>query len=241
MIHIAHLYYNLLNLYGESGNVKALKQELENQGLKVCVHFLTISDKLDLEKYDFVYIGAGTEHNQQLVIPHLNKYKDTIKKEIEKGKFYFITGNAINLFGKYILNQDGTKTKTLGVFDFDSKEESFRMIDESIVKCKFINKPIIGFQNQSTVIKENPYPMFEVIKGIGSYPNSKTEGISYNNFYGTYLIGPVLVRNPELLKYIVKKLIQSKHKNFKFKKFDLEQNKKAYNAFVKNYYSDIIS
>ena len=78
-IHIAHLYYDLLNLYGENGNIKALKKELENQGLNVYIHFLTIDDELDLEKYDFVYIGAGTENNQKIVLPHLMKYKNIIK------------------------------------------------------------------------------------------------------------------------------------------------------------------
>jgi hypothetical protein len=238
-IHIAHLYYDLLNLYGESGNIKALKKELENQGLKVYIHFLTIGDDFNLEKYDFVYIGAGTEENQKIVIPHLMKYKEIIKQEIENGKFYFITGNAINLFGKYIL-KDNKKIKTLNIFDFYSKEESFRMIDESIMKCDFIDKPIIGFQNQSTIIKNNKYSMFQVIKGIGSFPNSKTEGIKYKNFYGTYLIGPILVRNPELLKYIIKELIISKNTNFKFKKFDLKQNIDAYNKFISNYYQTII-
>lgn len=240
MIHIAHLYYNLLNLYGESGNVKALKKELENQGLKVSVHFLTIDDELDLEKYDFVYIGAGTEANQKLIIPHLNKYKDIIKKEIEQGKFYFITGNAINLFGKYILDENENKIETLGIFDFYSKQESFRMVDESVMKCNFLSKPVIGFQNQSTVIKDNKYPMFEVIKGIGSYPKSINEGIKYKNFYGTYLIGPVLVRNPELLKYIIKQLVKSINPKFSFKKFDLHENEEAYNNFVSEFYQNII-
>lgn len=238
-IHIAHLYYDLLNLYGENGNIKALKKELENQGLKVYIHFLTIDDELELDKYDFVYIGAGTEDNQKIVIPHLLKYKDEIKNEIENGKFYFITGNAINLFGKYILSNN-KKIKTLGIFDFYSKEEDFRMIDESIMKCEFIDKPIIGFQNQSTVIKENNYPMFKVIKGIGSYPNSKDEGIKYKNFYGTYLIGPILVRNPELLKYVIKELITNNDINFKFKKFDLKQNINAYNEFINNYYKSLV-
>lgn len=240
MITIAHLYYDLLNLYGENGNIKALKKELENQGLKVNIKFLTIDDELDFSKYDLVYIGAGTENNQKIVIPHLLKYKKQIKDCIENNKFFFITGNSIELFGKYILNSQNKKIKTLNIFDYYTKEESFRMIDECIMKCDFINKPIIGFQNQGTVIKDNNNPMFEVIKGIGSCPNALVEGIKYNNFYGTYVIGPILIRNPELLKYIVKEIILQRNKDFKFKRFDLKQNIKAYNEFINNYYQDII-
>lgn len=240
-INIAHLYYDLLNLYGENGNIKALKKELENQGFKVNIHFLTLNDKLEFEKYDLVYIGAGTEENQKLIIPHLLKYKEEIKENIENNKFFFITGNSIELFGKHILTFKHKKIKTLDIFNYYAKEENFRIIDETIVKSEFIKKPIIGFQNQSSIIKENEYNMFKVIKGIGSYPNSKTEGIHYKNFYGTYLIGPVLIRNPELLKYLIKEIIEQKKTNFNFKKFDLNLNNKAYQNFVSTYYDKIIS
>ena len=79
-ITIAHLYYDLLNLYGESGNVKALEYQLEGQGITVKIKFLTIGDTLDFSKYDFVYMGAGTEENQKLALKHLIKYKDKVKE-----------------------------------------------------------------------------------------------------------------------------------------------------------------
>ena len=74
-ITIAHLYYDLLNLYGENGNVKIIKQQLEDQGIKVTVKFLTIDDELKFNDYDIVYIGMGTEENQLTCLKHLRKYK----------------------------------------------------------------------------------------------------------------------------------------------------------------------
>ena len=219
-ITIAHLYYDLLNLYGESGNVKALEYQL---------------------KYDFVYMGAGTEENQKLALKHLIKYKDKVKEAMENGTFFLITGNSLELFGKCIIDRNEKRTKTLNVFDFYTKQENFRMVDEALVKSKFIKPYILGFQNQGSVIKSNDqFILFDVVKGIGSFPNSKIEGVHKNNFYGTYLIGPILVRNPELLKYMVKELITSKKKDFKFKRFNLTLENKAYNEFMKNYYSEYI-
>lgn len=237
-IHVAHLYYDLLNLYGESGNIKALKKELENQGFTVAIHFLTIGDELDFDQYDLIYMGASTENNQKMIIPHLMEYKDAIKKAIDNNKFFFITGNAIEVFGEYILADDN-KHETLNIFSYHTKYENKRLIDESIMKCDFINVPIIGFQNQSTTIVNNEYPMFEVIRGIGSSSNSTTEGIKYNNFYGTYLLGPILVRNPELLKHITKELILSKNNKFEFKEFNLKLNEEAYSCFINNFYQNI--
>lgn len=237
MINIGYLYYDLLNLYGENGNIKALKTNLEKQDIKVNIHFITIDDKPDFTKYDLIYIGSGTENNLKMVVPHIMKYQKQIKEEIKKGKFYLITGNAINLFGKYIIDENHEKIETLNAFNFYSKIEPFRMIDDGIMKCSFLKNPVIGFQNQSTIIKDNKHPMFKVIKGIGSYPKSSDEGILYKNFYGTYLIGPLLIRNPEFLDYFIKKLLKSK--NIKYKKLDLKLENIAYNDFINKHYQDV--
>ena len=230
-INILHLYYDLLNLYGENGNIKALKKHLEEQGVMVNVEFLTINDSIDFKKYDFVYIGTGTEKNQKLVLKDLLKYKKDIKNYIESNKFFLATGNSIELFGKFIKTKDSTY-KALNIFNYESYEEDFRMVDQTIFNMPLINDKIIGFQNQSCTSKNIHDPLFEVIRGIGSYPNSDTEGIHYKNFFGTYLIGPLLVRNPNLLSYMVKELIKSKDANFKFNKMNLYFETKAYNTFL---------
>lgn len=239
IITIGYLYYDLLNLYGENGNIKALKKQLEDQGINVTIKFLTIDDDLDFNKYDFVYIGAGTENNQKIALKHLIKYKNDIKKYIEDNKFFLSTGNSIELFGKHILDNNKTKIKTLGTFKYQTIIEDFRMIDEAVFKASLFDEPFIGFQNQYGVIKDIQEPFFKVIKGVGSYPNSTTEGINYKNFYGTYLIGPILIRNPHFLKHLVKEVILSKDKKFKFKKFNLSFETTAHSNFLERHYSEI--
>lgn len=234
-LHIAYLYYDLLNLYGEKGNIKILKKQLEEQGILVYVHFLTLEDEFHFEEYDFVYIGAGTEDNQKIVLPHLLKYKDEIKEYIEKGKFVLATGNSLELFGKQIEVKEEIY-ETLDIFDYYTKQEEFRMIDECIFTCSFLEKPLIGFQNQYTVTKNISSYLFDVKKGIGSYPNAKKEGIKYKNFYGTYLIGPILIRNPHFLEYLIKELILSKYPDFELKKCDLEIEYRAYYDY-NNYFN----
>ena len=143
-INILHLYYDLLNLYGENGNIKALKKHLEEQGVMVNVEFLTINDSIDFKKYDFVYIGTGTEKNQKLVLKDLLKYKKDIKNYIESNKFFLATGNSIELFGKFIKTKDSTY-KALNIFNYESYEEDFRMVDQAIFNIPLINDKIIGF------------------------------------------------------------------------------------------------
>lgn len=235
---LAYLYYDLLNLYGENGNIKILKSQLENQGIKLTIKFLSIDDDLNFNEYDFVYIGAGIETNQFIVLKHLIKYKNEISESIENGKIFLATGNSIELFGKHILHNN-KKVKCLNIFSYETKHEIFKMTDESYFNTPEFKLPFIGFQNQVGAMKNIDYPWFEVMRGVGSHPNSKREGIHYKNFYGTYMIGPLLVRNPHFLKYIIKLIIQSKNPNFKLKKIDLAFENKAYNNFIDCFYKKV--
>lgn len=221
-MNIAYLYHDLLNLYGDSGNVLALKKNLEDQKIKVNISYLSINDKLDFSKYDITYIGSGTENNLKIAFEHLKKYKKDIKNNIENNKFFFITGNSIELFGKEYLN----------IFNYNIVKPGNRLKGETIVKSDFIKQNIIGFQNQENYINNIEYPLFKEIKKIDNYPIDY-EGIHYKNFYGTYIIGPILIRNPELLKYIIKTL-----SNKKLKGLNLTLDKKAYEMYNENKYAN---
>ena len=226
-IYIGHLYYDLMNLYGEIGNIKALKYSLENAGVKVVIDKLSINDNIDFSKYDILYIGSGTENNERVVLNDIKKYKNELKKYIEDNKFVIATGNSIELFGKTIFNKK--EYKALNIFDYSSKLIDKRIVGDIIIPMKNVNKDIIGFQNRGSIIENNNYPLFD---------NDYTLGINYKNFYGTYILGPILIRNPELNKYLINKLLKSKNKKFKPKNIDLNLDKKAYTSYLKTYHEE---
>lgn len=220
-IKIAHLYYDLMNYYGEQGNVLALKTAIEYAGFKVNVKTLSVDDEIDFEKYDIFYMGMGTKRNQEIVRKDILKYKDKIGNVIDK-KMFIMTGNSYELFGKKIDDK-----KCLGVFNFESKTTD-RIVGEQVFKSDIIKETIIGFQNRfsSNNIKDDY--LFEVIKGTGNDSESKVEGIHKNNFFGTYLLGPILIRNPyfkdALLKYIGIDKVNTKLVDYK-----------AYHEYLKNF------
>ena len=220
-IKIAHLYYDLMNYYGEQGNVLALKTAIEYAGFKVNVNTLSVDDEIDFEKYDIFYMGMGTKRNQEIVRKDILKYKDKIENVIDK-KMFIMTGNSYELFGKKIDDK-----KCLGVFNFESKTTD-RIVGEQVFKSDIIKETIIGFQNRfsSNNIKDDY--LFEVIKGTGNDSESKVEGIHKNNFFGTYLLGPILIRNPyfkdALLKYIGIDKVNTKLVDYK-----------AYHEYLKNF------
>lgn len=213
-INILCLYYDLMNLYGDTGNIKVLKYHLEELGIKCEIDYKSIDDKLDFSKYDLTLIGAGTEENRFICLKHLLKYKKDITSSIENNKFFLITGNAISMFGKTLYNE-----KALNIFDF-VVEESKERISQEVILENDICAPIYGFFNHQDILKNTKNNLF------------KDEGIHYKNFYATFTLGPILSRNPEFLEYFLKELIKSKDKNFKIKKINTTLNKKAYNEFI---------
>jgi len=234
VIYIAHLYYDLMNLYGEIGNIKVLVDTIEKQGIKVVLDRLSIDDKIDFNKYDFIYIGSGTEENQLIVLKDIIRYKNKIKDYIESNKFILSTGNSYELFGKSIY--DGKNKHTaLGIFDYNSKKISNRIVGDIIVNFNLINKKIIGFQNQGSNILDNNNTMFNIVLGN----ENKNEGINYKNFYGTYILGPILVRNPKFNEYLVNNLITSKYSDFKPKKINNKLDEEAYELYIFNHYNKL--
>lgn len=223
-LYIAYIYSDLMNLYGENGNIKALKYAFNSQGVNVIIDNLSIGSNFNLHKYDVIYIGMGTENNQRFVLKDILKHKKEIKEYIESGKTFIATGNSIELFGKSINDE-----KALNIFKYTSKNIDKRLVGDVFVSESDISDKIIGFQNRGSMIENNEYPL---------YNEEENLGVKYKNFYGTYLLGPILARNPELLKYIVSNVIKMKDENFKFKSFDLKLNKQAYKTYLKNYYGE---
>ena len=215
-IRVAHLYYDLMNLYGEIGNLKVIEYQLKKQKINVIIDKLSLNDKIEFEKYDLIYIGSGTKKSTLLVLEDLKKYKQQVKEYIENNKFMIVTGNSINVFSKKIGD-----TEALNIFDFNISYSNARLVGDVILDN------IIGFQNRDTLIENNNNPIF----------NNSEIGIHYKNFYGTYIIGPLLIRNPNFSQKFIKNLIISKKNDFKFRKFDFEIDKKASKSYVEIYYN----
>lgn len=232
---IGHLFYDLLNLYGENGNVLALENALISQGINVEIKNLSIDNQpWNLDELDVVYIGAGTEQNQLLALDILMKYKEDINQMILNNKLFICTGNSIELFGKQI-NKDDDIVQTLNLFDYTTKRTAKRIVSECVFNYNELQDKILGFENHQGEITDITNPLFTVIIGYGSEVGKKSEGFRKNNFYGTYLIGPLLVRNPKFLEKICKELILSKDTEFKFKDFNLTFEQTAHDKFLSKY------
>ena len=231
---IVHLFYDLLNLYGESGNVLSLKNCLEKQGIDVEIKNISLNDTFDLSNADIIYLGSGTESNKLIALNYLMQYKEEIHQAYKCNKFFLSTGNSIELFGKTLLYNNET-IDCINLFDFKTTKSSSRIVSECVFNYENTYEKVLGFENHENEMSNTSNPLFTVEQAFGYNRLSKVEGIHENNFYGTYLIGPLLSRNPVFLEYFVRQLVLNKDKNFEFKSFDLEIEKKAHDNYIKKY------
>lgn len=220
MVKILHLFPKLMNLYGDYANVTVLKRHLEDQGQKVIVDKKDIGDLINFDEYDFIYMGSGTESNQIIALNELKKYVDSLEYCIVNNKVFLFTGNAMELFGKSIDEHEG-----LDLFDFIVKHTDKRHSGDVIVNNNEIGD-VVGFINRSSqLFSSEDNTLFNYVFKDSNIIDGTTEGYRFNNLFCTHIIGPVLVKNPNFMKYIVKLLLP---KDCKYKDIDYPFEKESY-------------
>lgn len=200
---ILHLYHDIMNLYGEYANVLAMQRILSNSGFECTIDRLSIGDNADLSAYDFIYVGSGTERNQRVVLKDIKKYADDLKKLIDGGRVILMTGNSFEMLGKTVTDAEQNSFNGLEIFEFTTTEQNkSRVTADAVFSADFLDKPLVGFVNKCSEISNVENPLFEVKMGLGNKSGDKHEGVRKNNFFGTHLTGPVLIKNPYFLEYM---------------------------------------
>ena len=199
------LFPEVCNLYGDLANIRYLKKSFKD--LEIIETKLTDEPYFLKHKPNLIYMGTMTEHNQELVIEKLSKYKKRIKELIDQNVYFLITGNALEIFGKEIICEDKRVIKCLDIYDTTAKRDMMHRFN-SLYVGKFEDINIVGFKSQFThsYAKKKLNPLFETVRSCGLNPDTMDEGIRINNFMATYVIGPLLILNPLFTKWLAKEL-----------------------------------
>lgn len=198
------LYPEFANLNADMGNIKYLKEclpeaELIETAIEEKPRFISQDD------INLVYMGNMSERAQEIIISKLKPYADEIKQKIEQGQLFLFTGNSVEVFINYIENEDGTKIDCLKIFDFYAKRDMYHR-HNSYFLGTYEDTEIVGFRGQFTMLYgDNTNNYFSKANlGIGINKETNLEGIHENNFFASYLMGPILILNP----YFTLKLIK---------------------------------
>ncbi len=233
---IAWLYYDLLELYGDRGNIKVLEQVLKENNINVEIDKITLNDERDLSNHDIIFLGGGSDSAQRLLYEDLIKRKEQIQKAMENNAFILTICGGYQMFGKYYRDASGEKIKGLEIFDYYTEGGKDRCIGNVIAKTTIDNEEItlVGFENHGGQTKDVKHPFATIVSGNGNEFESKYEGFMHENFIGTYLHGPLLPKNPEIAKYIIEYVLKNKYQNEqKIEITDLRFYKEAKDIVIK--------
>lgn len=233
---IAHLYPELLNLYGDGGNLIAMKNRLNWRNIECEIIKIPLGQPFISNKYDIVFIGGGQDFEQEVILRDLKGDKtsniiDAINNDVT---FLGICG-GYQLLGNYYKTKDGQIYDFIGALDLHTIGQSKRMIGDFMYSCPEINNQlVVGFENHSgkTYLGESVKPLGYIKKGYGNNGEDKTEGARYKNVFCTYSHGSLLPKNPKLCDYILQTALKKKY-NITLEELDDSLENKAHN-FIEN-------
>ena len=223
------LYPEFCNLFGDMGNMKYLKQCIPDaEFTETAYHDTPLFVKGEA---DMIYMGPCTESAQIKIIDKLKNYKEDLVREIENDKIFLFTGNAMETLFEYIETDEKEKISGLGIFKMYAVQRLMQRIN-TLMLCKFQDIDIVSYKTQFTqTYGDNSGCFFaNVERGFGINRESQLEGIHVHNFFGTNMIGPILVTNPYFTEYIMQ-LLGIKNPQAAFR----EDAINAYKARLKEY------
>ena len=237
---IGYLYGDLMNIYGDTGNIIALKKRAEWRGIEVKVINISVGNRIPTRQVgtqiDLYFFGGGQDQAQQIVSEDLIKSGKgkIIKQEGERGVPLLSICGGYQLLGEYYKTHKGAKLPGIGLFPAYTLASHDRMIGNIIIESMF--GQLVGFENHSgkTYLKKGAIPLGMVIKGFGNNGKDQTEGCIHKNAIGCYMHGSLLPKNPKLADWFLKKSLEVKYgKTFELEPLDDTLELQAHHQVIK--------
>lgn len=237
-IKVAHLYPDLMNIYGDRGNLISLTKRCQWRNIAIDVVGLGIGDEVQEGAYDLFFMGGGQDREQYLVCDDLQKIKgDRIRYEIENGAAALTICGGYQLFGRFYRPFDADELPGIGVFDAYTIAGDTRYIGNVIIESNLDGRTrsIVGFENHSgkTYLEGNTQSLGKVIAGKGNNGEDGFEGAVSGGAIGTYLHGSILPKNPPLTDFLIRKALQRKYGEVELAQIDDRIEERAHAEAVK--------
>lgn len=218
-LHLAHLYGDLLNTYGDVGNILALQYYAAQMDTEIDTTVVSIENDFNDQDYDIAFFGGGQDYEQMIVSRDIPKKKNAIARFINDGKPMLAICGGFQLLGHYYIGADGEKIPGIGVLDhYTLSQDHNRFIGDITIKNEDTNEVYHGFENHNgmTFLGEGERPLGKVLEGHGNNDQDDSEGAIYKNVYCSYFHGPILTRNGELAKRMILTALHNKYPEVDF-------------------------
>lgn len=215
-LRLVHLYPDLLNLYGDGGNLKVLMQRCAWRGIPIELTEIHYGDDFDLDGADIVFLGGGPDREQHLASEELLKNRDALAAYVENDGVLLAICGGFQILGKNWLMGDES-VEGLSIIDAETLRpgKGFdRLIENVALVSPLTSRPVIGYENHAgrTHLGNGVEPFGKVISttGHGNNDTSGADGVRHKNVLGTYLHGPLLGKNPEIADWILASALSRK-------------------------------
>ena len=208
-LQILHLYPELLNLYGDSGNILVLRKRLEWRHLGCTVHEVHMGERASLTGIDLVFIGGGSDREQRIVCDELQRQRSELAAFVEDGGVLLAVCGGYQLLGhSYLMGNE--EVRGLSLVDLYTDRGSPRLIGNVMVESRIAPQPIVGYENHGgrTHLGARVEPLGRVLFGNGNDGKSGQEGCLYRNVVGTYVHGPLLPKNPGVADWLLSRALE---------------------------------
>ena len=202
---IVHLFPELLNLYGDGGNVICLRRRLEWRGLPVEVQEVGMGDAMDFSRADIVFIGGGADREQMIVKDAMMERKSELSAYVADGGALLAVCGGYQFLG-HSYAMDDVAVEGLGIVDMETVRGEGRLIGNAVIQSDICDMPIVGFENHGgrTTLGAGVNPLGRVLgKTFGNNGQDGFEGVHQGNLIGTYLHGPLLPKNPQVADWLI--------------------------------------
>lgn len=213
-LNLAHLYGNLLNTYGDNGNLLTLNYYAKQMGIKLNSEIVSIYQDFDPDKYDMIFFGGGQDYEQMIVSKDIQEKKAALKEYIEKDGVMLAICGGYQLLGHYYIGADGQKIEGIGALDhYTLSQDNNRFIGDIEIHNPEFGETYYGFENHNgrTFLGEGERPLGTIVKGNGNNGEDQGEGVIYKNVYGSYFHGPILARNKSLAIRLLHTALKNKY------------------------------
>lgn len=205
---IAHMFPDLLNLYGDGGNVRALEQRCRWRGIPVEVRRVEHGQTIDLSEVDLVFLGGGPDREQKLASSQLMRMRDDIVRFVEEDGALLAICGGYQILGKtWLLGEE--EVEGLGVLDIETHRpgtSADRLIGNVVLDSTVASRPVVGYENHAgrTYLSAGMKALGSVRAGKGNNGEDGVDGALHRNVVATYLHGPLLPKNPEVADYLIR-------------------------------------
>jgi lipid II isoglutaminyl synthase (glutamine-hydrolysing) len=202
-LRLVHLYPDLMSVYGDRGNVLALRRRAAWRDIDLEVSELTVGDRLDPEEADLIFFGGGQDREQEVVSPDFLQQKGrAVREAVDLGAALLSVCGGYQLLGQSYTTVDGQELPGAGLFDVRSLPGPKRHIGNVLVETDLDGqrRTLVGFENHSgrTYLGPSTRPLGRAVVGAGNNGEDHTEGAVYKGAVGCYLHGSLLPKNPWL-------------------------------------------